>query len=52
MALSLVKPKNNEYTPDDVKSNTTDIEAEDLSKNEYASSKHGNLNMIFKISIS
>ena len=51
MALSRVKSKNNEYTTDDVKSNTTDNKAEDLSKNEYASSKHGNVNIIFKISI-
>ena len=52
MAQSRVKSKNNEYTTEDVKSNTTEIKAEDLSKNEYASSKHGNVNTIFKTSIS
>ena len=47
MALSQVKSKNHEYTTDDIKTKTTEFKAENLSKNEYASSEPGNINMIF-----
>ena len=52
MALSPVKSKNHEYTTDDIKNNTTEFKAENLSKNEYAYSEQGNVKIIFDISIS
>ena len=52
MALSPVKAKNHEYTTDDIKNNTTEFKAENLSKNEYAYSEQGNVKIIFDISIS
>ena len=51
MALPPIKSKNLEYTTDDIKINTNYFKAEDLSKEEYASTEKGNLNIVFKISI-
>ena len=51
MALPPIKSKNLEYTTDDIKINTNYFKAEDLSKDEYASTEKGNVNIVFKISI-